>query len=70
MATCVCGAGVAWARTEDGEKVPLDVIASQAGEDRFRVVDYEQQPWLVEPVTPAAQVAGYTDHRRTCPRRG
>lgn len=70
MAVCVCGAGVAWTRTEEGEAIPLDVIASLAGEGRYRVVDYESKPWLVEPVTPAAQVAAYTDHRRTCPRSG
>lgn len=68
MAVCTCGAGVAWAQTEQGEKVPLDVVASPAGEGRYRIVSYETSPWLVAPVTPTAQVAAYTDHRRTCPR--
>lgn len=69
MASCACGAPVTWARTADGEKVPLDAVASLAGEGRYRVLDLNKRPWLVEPVTARAQVAAYTDHRLTCPRR-
>ena len=69
MATvCACGAGVVWAQTIDGGQVPLDVVASYAGEGRYRVVSYDARPWLVEAETPRAEVAAYTDHRGTCPR--
>jgi hypothetical protein len=69
MATvCRCGAGIVWTQTTDGEKVPLDVVASLAGEGRYLVVDFESTPWLVEPVTPTASVAAYPDHRPACPR--
>jgi hypothetical protein len=52
----------------DGEKVPMDVVASLGGEGRYRVVDFESTPWLVEPVTADGAVAAYPDHRPTCPR--
>lgn len=65
---CSCGAGVVWTVTAAGERVPIDVVAAFGGEGRYRVVSYEERPWLVEPVTATAQVAAYTDHRRTCPR--
>jgi hypothetical protein len=46
----------------------MDVVASLGGEGRYRVIDFESTPWLVEPVTAAAPLAAYTDHRPTCPR--
>jgi hypothetical protein len=55
--------------TAEQEKVPLDAVASYAGSGRYRVVDFERTPWLVEPVTVTAQTAAYADHRQTCPRR-
>jgi hypothetical protein len=66
--TCRCGAGIVWAQTQDGEKVPIDVVASHGGEGRYTVVDFESTPWLVEPVTATAPVSAYPDHRSTCPR--
>lgn len=65
---CRCGAGITWAQTTEGEKLPIDVIASPAGEGRYRVIDFESSPWLVEPVSAKAPVAAYPDHRLTCPR--
>jgi hypothetical protein len=69
MAACACGAPLTWAQTAEGEAVPLDVVASPVGEGRYRVTSFDVRPWLVEPVTPTAQVAAYTDHRLICPRR-
>jgi hypothetical protein len=69
VAACACGATITWGVTEQQEKVPLDAVASYAGDGRYRVIDFERSPWLVEPVTAKAQTAAYADHRRACPRR-
>lgn len=70
MATCRCGAGITWVQTRTGEKFPIDVVASPLGEGRYRVIDLESTPWLVEPVTPTAPVSAFPDHSLTCPRAG
>jgi hypothetical protein len=69
VSECACGAPITWGMTAEQEKVPLDAVASYAGSGRYRVVDFERTPWLVEPVTVTAQTAAYADHRQTCPRR-
>lgn len=66
---CQCGVGVVWCQDRDGRRVSLDVIGSMAGPGRYRVLDYESTPWLVEAVTERAQVLAYTDHSLACPRR-
>lgn len=69
MARCACGVTVTWGETADGDRVPLETASSYGGDGRYRVIDFDRSPWLVEPVTAVAQVAAYADHRRACPRR-
>lgn len=68
MAACVCGAPIRWGETQEGERVPLSAIGSYGGDGRYRVVNFDREPWLIEPVKAATSVAAYEDHRRTCPR--
>lgn len=60
--TCrLCGASVLWYIGPD-KKVPLDAHEVHAGVGRLAVTP----EGLVE-IPAAKQVAGYTDHRETCP---
>lgn len=68
MSVCICGATVTWATSPDGRRVPLEAFTSPTGDGRYRVVSYGD-PWLVEPVNAAAQLAAYPDHSKNCPRR-
>lgn len=68
LASCRCGVGITWVQTRTGEKLPIDVVPSPKGEGRYRVIDLESTPWLVEPVAPTAPVSAFTDHRSSCSR--
>jgi hypothetical protein len=65
---CSCGANVVVGETDSGETVVLESFSSYAGDGRYRVVDFDQAPWLVEPVPPTHPVGAYPDHRPVCPR--
>lgn len=68
MSVCeLCHAPVLEARTEDGERVVLEVFEQPPSRDSFLVLDYASQPWVVTPHDGRTLVEGYMNHKIRCP---
>jgi hypothetical protein len=68
MLVCPCGAPVNVVRDRaSGETLLVERHASARGEGRYRILDYEQRPWVAEPVLAGADVMAYTAHELSCP---
>jgi hypothetical protein len=55
------------ARTEDGERIVLEVFEEAASRDSFLVLRYDTSPWTVTPHDGRTLVEGYTNHKVRCP---
>lgn len=70
MAACSdCGFPVRWAKTDEGESIPLDERADQiTGNDRYYFPDPVNKPDTVALMGAGHIGYGHSDHRKTCPR--
>jgi hypothetical protein len=68
MSVCEqCRAPVVEARTEEGERVVLEVFEETPSGDSFLVLDYSARPWVVAPHDGRTLVEGYMNHKVRCP---
>lgn len=77
MASCKCGASVAFVQvghsaSSDLEMavaeslVPLERYETTEG-PRYVVTDFQSLPWIAEAVDPTSNRVGHADHRESCP---